>query len=254
MTKETKLPSTDMVAGVKKEIITQLKEIQKTHSIASLVDMDQMEKSFMIAEGIGQMTNVFKENTEVCRLLTYLQGKKLGFRTDKEYPIEKVVECAVEALIRGLQLTGNQFNIIAENLYIPKEGFDYLLESLAGFVDFFIEWGDYETDKGVGKVKYKATWKYKDKEDEMVGVVPVRINSGMIVDAIYGKAERKVMAKVYKKITKSAAFFEERDLSEINTTSVSSSTPSKLTSEDGKISTPKKPEMPGDFDTFKGGS
>lgn len=249
MTDETKLPA---IAGIQQEVITDIQSIQDECSIAKLVDCaNEMQKSFKVAEGIGRLSKAFGNNPQVVKNLMYLQGKKLGFRTDKDkdggYDEVTVVNTSVEALMRGLPLTGNAFNIIGSNLYITKEGFDHLITNLDGLKNFLIDWDDYAIDKGTAKVKFKATWSYKGVEDSMTGFVPVRVNSGMIVDAIYGKAERKVSARVYKKITKSEAYFEERDASEINTTMVEQNKPSALTSGSGKI-TGKEAKEPGKWE------
>lgn len=230
---ETQLPAT--IAGIPSEVINQVKDLQKTYSLTSMIDMDEVEKSFTIAQGIARMTELVAKNEQIVKCLMYMQGKKLGFKTDQEYDEKTVIQCYVESTIRGLQLSGNQWNIIAGNFYQTKEGFEYNLDNLEGFIDFWIEWGDYKTDKGTAKVDFKATWTYKEVPGEMTGWVPVRVNSGSIVDAIYGKAERKVMARVLKKITKSAAYFDERDLTDIDTTAVEVPEYKGLKPGDGKI-------------------
>lgn len=236
---EKQLPAT--TAGISNEVIAQIQEIQKSHAIGNLIDLDEMQRSFTIAQGIGRLSQTIMANEEVVQCLMYLQGKKLGFRTDKEYAPNVVVDCVVEALMRGLPLTGNCFNIIAGNLYVPREGFDHLLDNLKGLTDFFIDFGDYTVEKKVAKVQFQATWKYKGEDGEMTSFVPVRVNDGMIVDAIMGKSTRKIMHRVYTKITKSAAYFEARDLDEINTTIVvDAKETSKLTEHIGKIGKKEK--------------
>lgn len=232
---ETQLPA--KIAGVSSDVIGQVKELQKTYSLAAMIDMDEVEKSFTIAQGIARMTELVHSNKEIVTCLMYMQGKKLGFKTDKEYDEKTVVQCYVESTIRGLQMSGNQWNIIAGNFYQTKEGFDYVLENLPDFTDWWIEWGDYKLEKQTAKVDFEASWTYKGTPQKMKGWVPVRVNTGSIVDAIYGKAERKVMARVLKKITKSSAYSDERDITEIDVTAVEVTQETKvITAGDGKIS------------------
>ncbi|MFK5282891.1 hypothetical protein ACI3PL_25325, partial [Lacticaseibacillus paracasei] len=65
-----------------------------------------------------------------------LQGNRLGFKTDKDksggYPESVVKNCLIEAVLLGIQPTGNQFNIIAGNMYPTKEGCGYLLNNFKG--------------------------------------------------------------------------------------------------------------------------
>jgi len=231
---DTKLPA--VIAGIKTEIIDQIKSIQSTYAISNLVDMDEVEKTMMIAQGIGALTRLLRENVEVVECLRYLQGMKLGYRVDDKGPYDDtvIVNVYVEAMMRGLQPTGNQYNIIAGNFYQTKEGFDHVISNLPGLTDWWIEWGDYKTDKSTAKVDFVATWIYKEKPGTIKGWVPVRVNSGSIVDAIYGKAERKVMARALKLITKSSAF-DERDVSDMNLSPVYQADAKKLEEGDGKI-------------------
>ena len=47
----------------------------------------------------------------------------------------------------------------------------------------------------------KASWKLNGTPDVMEAEIPVRINAGMGSDAILGKAERKMRARIYNRIT-----------------------------------------------------
>lgn len=73
-----------------------------------------------------------------------LMNTSIGFLTDKDpnvtnkktgmpnqpYSVAIVRDCLIDAVMRGLLPTGNQFNIIAGRQYTTNEGYSYLLKKL----------------------------------------------------------------------------------------------------------------------------
>jgi len=162
-----------------------------------------------------------------------LMNSKLGFRTDKDpnrptwnrqsrrmeapepYPIATVRECAIEAILRGLVLVGNTWNIIAGQSYVTKEGFWYLIRhKVAGLTDFKLSVGVPKMIKAAGDarnaqdeeakgalVHCSASWRMNGVADSIEREIPIRVNAMMGADAIMGKAERKMLAAAYAQIT-----------------------------------------------------
>jgi hypothetical protein len=65
---------------------------------------------------------------EAMSAVKELAGTSLGFMTDKQgdkqYDIGTIRECVVEAMIRGVGVVGNQFNIIAGRFYMARNGWE----------------------------------------------------------------------------------------------------------------------------------
>ena len=63
-------------------------------------------------------------NNEVMKPIMEMQNKAYGFKTDckgnDSYKVEVVRDCLIEATLKGVEPTGNQFNIIGGNCYITK--------------------------------------------------------------------------------------------------------------------------------------
>lgn len=67
--------------------------------------------------------NLALSTTGMLKEVMQLQGKKYGFLTDiVGYKEDIVKDCLMEAMIFGVEPTGNQFNIIAGKMYVTKEG------------------------------------------------------------------------------------------------------------------------------------
>ncbi len=205
----------------------------KDCSIDQVRELPAMEQAIVLANGMRALRAALTDEI-VGKLLMPLQGSSLGFRTDKDagqgYSIEVVRDCAIEAMIRGFQPVGNEFNIIASRAYFTKEGFTRKVSEFPGLTDLEFEIGvpHIAGDKGA-LVPYTARWKLNGKPDQIVRDllkredgsvsdqrIPIRVNSGMGADAILGKARRKILAQIYEKV--SGAKFAPTDGDAIDTT------------------------------------
>lgn len=166
--------------------------------------------SFTASLQVGHAMHALRDQLtdEVMRPIMALQNTKLGFLTDKTYPehpngypMPVVRDVVIEATLRGLPLVGNCMNIIAGNLYVTKEGLRHLLAHMPEITDFDWDVEITASNDTSAKVRAWATWKQSGKERRYEGSIPVRINKGMGLDAILGKAERKLRARVYERIT-----------------------------------------------------
>jgi len=188
----------------------------KPDAIAHLPPMTQ---AIVLGRGMKELREAMTEKL-VRYVFMPLQGIKLGFRTDKDkdggYPWEIVRDAAVEALMRGLRPIGNEFNIIGGNCYTTKEGFERKLTEFPGLTDLEITPGVPVIKDSSALVPFEAKWKIDGKPDELRAVlfppdketgevvdtrIPVRVNSGQIVDAVVGKGKRKMLARIWERIT-----------------------------------------------------
>lgn len=140
-----------------------------------------------------------------------LQGQKIGFRTDKIYPVETVRNCIIDAAANGLLTTGNQFNIIAGNMYPTKEGYTALLAKLKKSdlrLSYLFEF-DPETKATSADPSYVAIpcrISYKTSKDDMKGffkyIALVKSNGATsTTDQLRGKAERKCKKAFFEFLT-----------------------------------------------------
>lgn len=186
---------------------------------------NNMLKAMVLANATTSIRNMLMPMMPKIMALT---GSPLGFRTDRDrgeerkekgpYSAEVVCDVVSVALLRGFQIVGNEFNIIAGNFYGTKEGFARLLRDMPGFKDFRVVIGVHQGvgDKGA-LVPMHATWTLDGVPDEMRCEIihdangkpiadrriAVRVNSGQGADAIIGKAQSKLNRRIYEHITRS---------------------------------------------------
>ena len=153
-----------------------------------------------------------------------LQGKPLGFKTDKDrdragevgpgYPVHVVRPAFIEATVRGFRPVNNEFNIIAGRFYGAKTGFERLIKTFPGLTDFQESASVPERAGARAFVTYVAAWclggkpmEYQRSKKRLTDGTEfddrfsVRVNEGMLDDAILGKAFRKAYAAIYDLLT-----------------------------------------------------
>lgn len=145
-----------------------------------------------------------------------LKDSSLGFKTDEDsrrrkgsppYDLSLVKRCAIEAALKGAAFIGNEFNIIAGNVYLTKGYFVRKLRDMPGLSNLKIDYGYPKFAQGGGGalVDVKASWSLNGKSDSLdcTGgqAIAVRLNEGQGADAALGKAERKIRARIYSQIT-----------------------------------------------------
>lgn len=187
---------------LKVETIKELNE-----SVVSVIGADGLimfEKAYLIANAAQKMKTLLTK--EYMSPIMALQGNKLGFKTDKDdkggYSEEVVKNCLIEAVLTGVQPFGNQFNIIANNCYITKEGFGYLLANFKGLsYEIIPALPRVNNDKTSAAVSMKISWSLNGGEKNERDIdFPIRMNSFMGTDAVIGKATRKARAWLFNTI------------------------------------------------------
>ena len=168
------------MSEIEKKTKNELVAERLNQSVLSVLNSDQLvgfEKSYKIASAI----DFLKENltAEYMKPIMAMQGSRLGFKTDKDnaggYPMEKVKECLIDAVLTGVEPYGNQFNIIAGNMYVTKEGYRTLLSKVKG-------------------LKYTIT-------PQLPRISAEKVNNFMGADAVIGKATRKARAWLFNQIS-----------------------------------------------------
>lgn len=179
------------------EVATKLDQIANQNEGVAITPDSQhkFQSALALADAASQLYDAL--TPEVMAPIVAMQGKRLGFKTDKQYPESVVRDCLIEATLWGVPPVGNHFNIIAGNTYITREGLTYLLRHVPGLKDLKVSLGipDIKGDRAI--VKCVAEWQIAGEVDSMEAEIPVRVNKSMGDDAILGKADRKMKKRVY---------------------------------------------------------
>lgn len=162
------------------------------------------EKSYLVASAISALSELL--TPEYMKPIMALQGNRLGFRTDKDkqggYPESAVKNCLIEAVLLGLQPTGNQFNIIAGNMYPTKEGCGYLLNNFKGLsYNLVCSLPKVNSDKTSAAIDVKINWIINGEHKEETIPIPIKMDSYTSVDALIGKATRKGRAWLLSRVS-----------------------------------------------------
>jgi hypothetical protein len=167
-----------------------------------------------VAANIETLRTLFDDPQIKARIIA-LQDAPIGFRTDKDPKIKKfetnqcntpysynvVKDIVIEASLRGLQLVGNQFNIIAGRFYCTKEGFEALIRKLDFVTDFRPIIGIPQVKNGGVIIDCSATWKQYGSPKDMTASIPIKENKGGTTDQYIGKATRKLLKRCYEMMT-----------------------------------------------------
>jgi len=178
---------------------------------------DNVVAALRVAEGIEDLRVLF-DQPEIKQRIIGLQDQAIGFRTDRDpkntnrksgqpnvpYPWEVVRDAAIEATLRGLQLVGNQFNIISTRMYSTKEGYEFLIRKLKTVSDFIPIIGVPKNAQGGALVECSGTWTNGGKPQALTVTIPIKTDDYSGADQIIGKANRKFLKRCYEIMTGNA--------------------------------------------------
>ena len=200
--------STALVLSVP-DRIKRLDELAVQHAgAAALVAHDApITNALALAVAMKEIRDLM--TPEVMGPIMALMNSPLGFKTDRPndkqrepYNAEEVRDCAIEAMLRGFRFVGNEWNILQGNFYAAKEGLRRkVLEHVT----------DLEVDSSIPKLKpgpaaEVTSWaNYRTKEGgetkRFERTREIRGNGISTADTYIGKAERKLLADLLKKLT-----------------------------------------------------
>lgn len=167
-----------------------------------------------VAQGIADLREMFDQPEIKSRILA-LQDKAIGFRTDKDpnvmnrktnqpnvpYSWEVVKDCCIEATLRGLQLVGNQMNIISGRMYATKEGYDGLIRKLPNVSNFEVT---LNVPKSAGNgvlIECEGAWIQDGTARTIKATIPVKTDDYSTIEQSMGKATRKFLKRCYERMT-----------------------------------------------------
>lgn len=184
--------------------------------------MGRLQRALITAKGVELLRDAI--NDDVMKMVMSLMDNPLGFRCDKAYPKEKVKEVLVAALLSGVYPLGNEFNIIAGNLYITQNGYRRKVRELPGLTDLVVSPGVPTVHNGQTCVRFGATWKLdgkpqmlRDAEGKPGRVFAIITHGQGSPDQAVGKAIRKGLKAVYDQVTGSeqSGEVDDADVSEL---------------------------------------
>lgn len=193
---------------VYQEKVRRFSEIAKDTSATYLeaCATDDITASLMAGQAMARLQSAF--GPEILDMIRPLANTQNGFKTDRgpgsnkpPYDDRVLAECCLGAILRGVQFVGNQFNIIAGQCYITREGYEYLIKRFPGFQWIKPEAGTAKELNGGYIIPMKAEWSVRGVKDSMESEIQVRKDSYSTIDQALGKAHRKFFKRVYERIT-----------------------------------------------------
>ena len=185
-----KLPENQLL--VSKEINDQIVSVLSSK-------IEGFEKAFVMASAISVLQE--KLTPEFMKPIMALQGSNLGFKTDKIYTVDEVKSCLIDAVLLGLQPTGNEFNIIAKNMYPTRQGFGSLLKKING-LKYSISYSNpiFTQDKSSANCVATVKWELNGESNIQEQEFAIKSNAYATADSILGKAERKARRWLYNTV------------------------------------------------------
>lgn len=172
-------------------------------------DLTEAGRAVLAAVGLTQLRATLG-NKDVLPIIKQLAGSRLGFRMDRSsYPDAVLIDVAAQAILRGLPLYGNCFNVIAEGFYSTKEGFEYLMaqHGVKYSVQCVVAPIDAKLRAAGGHVGVKAAGQYRapgaEKNGHYEATYNVRLNKNNKVaeENVEGKAKRKWLRDVWAMVS-----------------------------------------------------
>jgi hypothetical protein len=190
------------------DAIKQIDAVYKDLSIKLTGHVNEFEKSMHLAFAMEQLFDLVEA---VKSPVMMLMNTHLGFMTDADpsrnrkceraYKWEEIKPVICEALVRGYRVTGNEFNIISRGFYAAKNGLRRKIADVEGLTNFRDEIAVPKTISSGAIVSVKAIWNRYGVPDEYSAEIPVKVNDFMGIEAIIGKAQRKLFKRVLDILT-----------------------------------------------------
>ena len=185
-------------------------------SPTALAQFAKFKRAITLARGMAVIQKIL--DGPIFDDIKALANSPLGFKTDKEYADKTLRDCAIEAMVRGANLTGKEFNIIAGNCYLTKEYFERAVAEFPNLTDLELEFHTPEVQSNkTALVGCKATWAVSGQRMEVdcTSLHPerrIRVKAHQSdADFLTGKATRKLLARVYARVTGSTIGFFDQD-------------------------------------------
>lgn len=198
-----------------------------------------MQKTLVLAKGIELIREEFRTNAVIKATILALVNTPLGFMTDRTkeaieksrgtkrvlvpYTYEEISECVLEGMLNGYRPIKDEMNILAGKFYGAKPGKWRLIIEYPGLSNFIYrndppkfflkdEWNKWQNK--MEKIEYAtvqayASWELDgkpysigdtSKNEKDILIFQVKVNTGMGLDAVQGKAHSKLFSRVLSRL------------------------------------------------------
>jgi hypothetical protein len=182
------------------------------------------ESAIALAQGVQELRAALTDEVMDGHIMP-LMNMDIGFKTDRDprtwkykdkdgnlterdgspfkgtYTREVVRDVMVAMMLRGFYPVNNEINIIANNGYAALNGLKRRLDKWPELTDLEINYGVPEMKTSGAIVPVAASWRIGGVSKSLKADIPVRVNNGMGVDAILGKASRKVYKRILDRVS-----------------------------------------------------
>jgi hypothetical protein len=195
------------------EKLQRLDETARKYSGALAASESPFTAAVTLAGGIQDLRELL--TPDIMTPIMKLMNSPLGFLTDRNgrpnkrgevkplYSAETVRDCVIEAILRGFQPVGNQFNILADRFYGTQAGYKAKVLAYPGVTNFKDE---YELPRSVGSghsvsIKCWATWEKNGEPGRLDRQFIIRGDDFATADSYLGKCKRKLLHDVYETLS-----------------------------------------------------
>lgn len=204
-----------------------IKDVQNLSS-----NLNGFEKSMAYGYYLNEIRNQF--TGKALELIKNLMNTGLGFKTDRNpkdpmcknkepYSDDIIKDCATQAVMHGLYIHGNEFNILGGNFYATKEGLERIVNQNPNLERSVKEVGKgfkQNPENGIWGLSFEYEFKLKEKQEVKDSIVVyVRGKQGnyeIPFDAVMGKARRKLLKTIYNKMTNGFWLEDADDIDDID--------------------------------------
>lgn len=231
--------SNNQLAGLDQFKLISKQQDEIVLSVIGNKELKGFERAYTLALAVTRLQELL--NDQYMTPILALQGTKLGFLTDKDrekvngqwvkgkgYPMDVVRNCVIEAVFKGLRTTGNEFNIIAGQMYPTKEGLARLLNEYPGLSYSVVPQIKSMSEKSA-LVESKIKWTLNNVQNEELVTIPLKIDSFTSVDSIVGKSKRKSYSWLMERL--SGESYPDADVEDQDAVIIENSTESKVEKE-----------------------
>lgn len=188
------------------ESAKQVDRIATAGAVAMRESAGSFEHELVVAQAMVDLDRAI--TPDMMAPIMALMNNPLGFLTDRDpargdqpYPETVVRRCFIESKLRGFHAVGNEWNIIGGRFYAAKSGLERLVRTHPAICNLREE---FSVPKPNGPdqmiVSAKATWEQDGNPQELDAEIPIRLNKAMGVDAVLGKAARKLYARILARV------------------------------------------------------
>lgn len=190
---------------IKPETASKLSTLEQVvDSYKALAEQGQFSKAIATGAAIVHLQSQM-DDPAIKAALMPLCGNILGFKADKQYDWPVIRDNIIRARLLGLNICGNEFNIIAGNTYVTSEGTEVLLRNNG--VNFTTTEGiPVEGKNGLWEVAVIVEWGGNKKDLKFLIKGAGQYTT---VDALQGKARSKAKKWLLRHVVNNSIEFDD---------------------------------------------